>query len=62
MPYLFSFPRLQTKCVISFYLFDDVTNYKIYVGSRFKAMADMEIKRERWKYKYLNISRMKRAF
>ena len=59
MPYLFSFPRYQTKCVIKF-LFN-VINFKIYLGSTSKAMADREKKRGRWKYKNLNISRTKRV-
>ena len=37
-------------------------NFKIYLGSSSKAMADREKKRERWKHKKLNISRKKRAF
>ena len=37
-------------------------NFKIYCGSSSKAMVDREKKRRRWKYKKLNISRMKRAF
>ena len=59
-----SFPSQDNKqnVLLSFYLVDDGTNYKIYVGSRFKAMADMEKKRGRRKYKNLNISRTKRAF
>ena len=63
MPYLFSFPRYETKCVIKF-LFRQLmmSNYKIYVESTSKAMADREKKRGRQEYKNLNISRMKRAF
>ena len=41
---------------------DDVINFKIYLGSSSKAIAGREKKRGRWKYKYLNISRTKRAF
>ena len=41
---------------------DDTINFKIYLGSSSKAMADREKKRGRWKYKNLNISRTKRAF
>ena len=41
---------------------DDVINFKIYIGSSSKAMADREKKRGRWKYKNLNISRRKKAF
>ena len=40
---------------------EDVINFKIYLGSRSKAMADGE-KEGKWKYKNLNISRTKRAF
>ena len=64
MPYLFSFPRYQTKCVIEFLFqtIDDIINFKIYLGSSCKAMADREKKRGGRKYKNLNISRTKRAF
>ena len=41
---------------------DGVMNFKIYLGSTAKAMADREKKRCRPKYKNLNISRMKGAF
>ena len=59
-----SFPSQDIKqnVLLSFYLVDDVTNHKIYVGSNSKAMADMEKKRGRRKYKNLNISRTKGAF
>ena len=40
----------------------DVINFKIYLGSSSKALADSEKKEGRWKYKNLNISRKKRAF
>ena len=53
MSYLFSF-------LLSSY--NDVMNFKIYRGSSSKAMADREIKRGRWKYKNVNISRTERAF
>ena len=43
-------------------MFDDVINFKIYLRSVSKAMADREKKRRRWKYKNLNILRMKNAF
>ena len=36
-------------------------NFKIYLQTTSKAMADKE-KKGRWKYKNLNISRTKRAF
>ena len=38
------------------------TNFKVYLGSTSKAMADKEKKRGRQKYKNLNISRTKRTF
>ena len=38
MSYLFSFPGYQTKCVIK--TTDDVMNFKIYLSSSSKAMAD----------------------
>ena len=58
MPHLISFSRYQTKCVTV----DDIINFKIFLGSTSKAIADMEKKRGGRKYKNLNISRMKRAF
>ena len=63
MSYLFSFSRYQTKYVIKFLFaaFDDI-NFKIYLGSSSKAMADRDKKWGRWKYKNLNNSRTKRAF
>ena len=41
---------------------DDIINFKIYLGSSTKAIADREKKRGGQKYKNLNISRTKRAF
>ena len=41
---------------------DDVINFKIFLESTSKVMADREKKRRRRIYKTLNISRMKRAF
>ena len=41
---------------------DDIMNFKIFLGSISKAMADKEKKRGGPKYKNFNISRMKRAF
>ena len=41
---------------------DDFMNFKIYLQSTSKAMADWGKKRGRRKYKNLNISRVKRAF
>ena len=61
--FLFNTPSTgKVSVLLSFYLVDDVTNHKIYVGSNSKAMADTEKKRGRRKYKNLNISRTKRAF
>ena len=40
----------------------DIINFKIYLGSSSKAMADREKKRGGWKHKKLNISRIKTAF
>ena len=40
---------------------DDIMNFKIFLGSISKAMADME-KKNRGKYENWDISRMKRAF
>ena len=57
--------RYETKCVIKFLLSIDscdVINFKIFLGSTAKAMADRGKKRGRQKYKNLNISRTKRAF
>ena len=62
MSHLSSFPIYQLESVIKFLFVDDVTNYKIYVGSTSKAMADEEKQRGRPKYKTLDISRTKRAF
>ena len=41
---------------------DFLENFKIFLRSTSKAMADREKKRGRRKYKNLNISRTKRAF
>ena len=49
MPYLFSFPKYQTKCVIKCETVDDVINFKVYLGSTSKAMTDREKKRGRRK-------------
>ena len=53
--YLFSFLKYQTKCVIIqkvlIYTVDEVINFKIYLQSTSRAMADMAKKRGRWKYK-----------
>ena len=62
MSYLFSFSRRKKNVLLRSYLADGVTNFKIYLGSISKAMADWEKTRGRWKYKNLNISRRKRAF
>ena len=63
MLYLFSFSRYQAKCVISSYLSSRWgVNFKIYLRTTIKAMADGEKKRGRRKYKNLNIWRTKGAF
>ena len=64
MSYLFSFSDIKQNVLLSSYIdsINDIINFKIYFGSSSKAMADREKKRGRWKYKNLNISRMKRAF
>ena len=63
MSYLFSFPSIKQNVLLSSYLDSwDVINFKIYLGSTFKAMADTEKKKGRRKYKQLNISTTKRAF
>ena len=61
--HLISFSRYQTKHVIKFLLraVDDI-NFKVFLGSTSKAMADGEKKRERRKYTKLKILRTKRAF
>ena len=61
--YLFSFPRYQTKCVSKF-LFSQLMSQTIrfMLDQTLKQMADRKKKRGRWKYKNLNISRMKIAF
>ena len=41
---------------------DDIINFKIFLGSTSKAMADRGKNMGRWKYKKLDISRTKRAF
>ena len=64
MSYLFSLSRYQTKYVIKFLFrqLNGVINFKIYLRTTSKAMADREKKRGRWKCKNLNISRTKKAF
>ena len=60
---LSSFSRYQKKCVIELlFRHDDVMNFKIYLRSSPKAMADRYKKGEGQKYKKLNILRTKRAF
>ena len=61
MSHLISFSRYQTKCAIKF-LVDDTINFKIYLASTSKVMADGKKTRGRWKYKNLNIFRTKRTF
>ena len=60
---LFSFPIYQTKCVSKF-LFSQLMSQTIrfMLDQPLKQMADRKKKRGRWKYKNLNISRMKIAF
>ena len=61
-PYFF----LNISNKICYYVFiqtvDDIINFKIFLGSASKAMADREKKRGTRKYTNLNISRTKRAF
>ena len=57
MPYLFSFSRYGTKCVI-----DGVINFNIYLRSTSRAMADREKKIGGGKYGNSNILRMKKNF
>ena len=63
MSYLFCFSKYQTKSVIKVLTetIDDVINFKVYLQSSSKAMADRKKKRGGRKYKNLNISRTKRA-
>ena len=57
------FSRYQTKCVkFLIQTIDDIINFKIFLGSACKAIADREKKKGRGKYTNLNISRIKRAF
>ena len=49
-------------CEVLIKTVDGIINFKIYLGSSSKAMADREKKRERWKCKELNTLRMKKAF
>ena len=55
MSHLISFSRYQTKFVIKFLFRQLMTDFKIFLGSTFKAMADRE-KNEKMKiqkFKYL---------
>ena len=45
--HLISFSRYQTKCAIKF-LVDDTINFKIYLGSTSKVMANRKKTRGRW--------------
>ena len=54
MPTFFPSQNIKQN-VLSSYLDDDVINFKIYLQSSSKAMADKEKNRERWEYKNLNI-------
>ena len=60
------FPSQDIKHIVllSSYLdsWHDVINFTIYLQTTSNTMGDREIKRARWKYKKLNISRTKRAF
>ena len=60
------FPSQDIKHIVllSSYLdsWHDVINFTIYLQTTSNTMGDREIKRGRWKYKKLNISRTKRAF
>ena len=60
--HLISFSRYQTKHVKFLLRAVDDINFKVFLGSTSKAMADGEKKRGRRKYTKLNISRTKRAF
>ena len=42
MPHLISFSSYQTKCVIKFIFRQLMTNFKIFLGSASKAIADRE--------------------
>ena len=59
MSHFISFSIYQTILIKTV---DDIINFKIFLGSTSKAMADGERKRGRRKYKKLNILRMKKAF
>ena len=60
-PYFFL--KISNKMCYSVltYTVDGVINFKIFLGSTAKAMADREKKRGRRKYKNLNTLRTKRA-
>ena len=63
--HIFSFWRYQTKCAIKFLFRQLLTSYLFMMTiaeSFIKAMADRKKLKGSWKYKHLNISRMKRAF
>ena len=60
--YILFLSQDTNKMLLSSYLEnDDIMNFKIFLGSISKAMADME-KKNRGKYENWDISRMKRAF
>ena len=62
MSYLFPSQEIKQNVLLSSYLdIDGIMNFEIYFSSSSKAMADRG-KREEWKYKNLNILRMKKAF
>ena len=62
LTYLILYQLAKFQCSIPLFSFSDVINFKIYLRTTSKAMADWEKKRGRWKYKNLNILRTKRAF
>ena len=56
MSHLISFSRYQTKCAIKFLTVDGIINFKIFLVSTSKAMADREKKEgktKKQKFKYL---------
>ena len=63
MSRLFLSQDIKRKVLLSSYLDSwDVINFKIFLKSTSKAMADRGTKRGKQKYKNSNISRTKRAF
>ena len=62
MSQLISFSKYQTKLKVLIETVDDIINFKIFLESTSKEMADRENKRGRQKHKNLKTSRTKRAF